>query len=401
MSRVHCPQPTLTRQGGNDMRSRASLFMAVLAAALLTTESVRAQGPIKVGTIFPLSGGAGPNGQAVTNAIKVAADMINKKGGLLGRQLAVISKDDESTPAVGVSRANELIAEKVDVIIEAWNSPVTLAIQPVIARANIMDVTAVSKADAIVSGEGNPYAVRLNSSNAQDGAVLAHYLITTLGAKRIGFLTQNDVYGNGAQAAIEAEMTKLGKSHEIAIVEKFPFKQTDFRVALTNVKQARPDAVIAINASEASGMPALIQQYRQAGIEAKLIGAVGTILPTVFRVAGEALNGVVSADIYFAELEPFSKIQENIAFVEAYRKAHGEAPDKGAALGAAALQVWARAAETTKSLDRKTVAEAIRGKTVRGTIFGDVSFAANGQMQSKHVVFRVVDGKSMKIEAIK
>ncbi len=383
------------------MRILRLLLIALAIITALIVHPALAQGPIKVGTNFPLSGGAGPNGQAVTNAVKVAADLINKKGGLLGRQLAIISKDDESTPAVGVSRANELIAEKVAVIIEGWNSPVTLAEQPVIARANILDITAVSKADPIVSGEGNPYAVRINSSNALDAAVLARYVVTTIGAKRIGFLTQNDAYGNGAQAALEQEMAKLGKSYEIVVTEKFPFKQTDFRVQLANLKQAHPDAVIAINASESSGMPALIQQYRQAGIEAKLVCAVGTILPTVFKVAGDAVNGVVSADIYFPDLEPFNKIPENLAFVEAYRKVYGELPDKGAALGAAALQVWARAVETTKSLDRKTVAEAIRGKTIRGTIFGDVSFAPNGQMLSHHVLFHVVDGKSMKIEVIK
>jgi branched-chain amino acid transport system substrate-binding protein len=380
---------------------RTGRFVVIaLAIVALTAHAALAQGPIKVGTIFPLSGGAGPNGQAVTNAVKVAADLVNRKGGLLGRQITVIPKDDESTPAVGVSRANELIAEKVDVIIEGWNSPVTLAEQPVIARANVLDITAVSKADPILSGEGNPYAIRINSSNALDAAVLARYIVQTSGAKRVGFLTQNDAYGNGAQSVLEQEMGKLGK-YENVVTEKFPFKQTDFRVQLANVKQARPDVVVAINASESSGMPALIQQYRQAGIEAKLVCAVGTILPTVFKVAGDAVNGVVSADIYFPDLEPFSKIPENIAFVEAYRKAHGENPDKGAALGAAALQVWARAVEATKSLDRKTVAEAIRGKSLKGTLFGDVSFAPNGQMQSRHTLFRVVDGKSMKLEVIK
>ena len=107
-----------------------------LAAALLIglTSSALAQ-DIKVGTIFPLSGGAGPDGQTVTNAVKLMVQQINDKGGLLGRKLVVVSKDDESTPAVGVSRANEMIAEKVDVVIEGWNSPVTLAMQPILARA--------------------------------------------------------------------------------------------------------------------------------------------------------------------------------------------------------------------------------------------------------------------------
>ena len=71
------------------------------------------------------------------------------------------------------------------------------------------------------------------------------------------------------------------------------------------------------------------------------------------------------------------------------------------ALGAASLEVWASAANATKSLDRKTVAEAIRGKTVGGTILGDVAFEPNGQAKHKHTIFKVTDGKTAKIEVVK
>jgi branched-chain amino acid transport system substrate-binding protein len=90
----------------------------------------------------------------------------------------------------------------------------------------------------------------------------------------------------------------------------------------------------------------------------------------------------------------------NVEFVEAFRKAHNEAPDKGAALGAAALEVWATAAGTAKSLDRKTVAGAIRGEKVGGTILGELAFADTGQAQHKHTIFKVVDGKSAKIAVV-
>ena len=352
----------------------AGAGMASLAAPAF------AQGePIKIGAIFPLSGPAGPNGQAVVSAIKIAAEMINAKGGVLGRKLVVVAKDDESTPAVGVTRANEMAAEKVAVVIEGWNSPVTLAMQPVLARAEVLDITAVSKADPILAGTANPFAVRLNSSNGQDGAIIADILVNHLKAKRIGFLSQNDAYGNGAQQVIEAELKALGKPWEKVVVEQFPFKQTDFRVSLANVKQAKPDAVVAINAAESSG----------------------TILPTVFRIAGEAMTGVVSADVYFPDLPPFDGIKENQDFIAGFRKAHNETPDKGAALGAAALQVWAAAANSTKSLDRKTVAGAIRGQTIKGTIFGDLAFEANGQAKHKHTIFKVTDGKTSKTEVMK
>ncbi len=381
---------------------RRHFTAGAIAATASSGLPALAQGePIKVGVIVPLSGPAGPNGQGVAHAVSIMAEAINAKGGVLGRKIVVIAKDDESTPAVGVTRANEMVAEKVALVIEGWNSPVTLAMQPVLARADILDITAVSKADPILAGTANPFAIRINSSNGQDGAVIADILANHLGAKRIGFLSQNDAYGNGAQAVIEAELKKIGKPFEKVVVEQFPFKQTDFRVSLANVKQAKPDAVVAINAAESSGMPALIQQYRQAGIEGTFVGAVGTILPTVFRIAAEAMTGVVSADIYFPDLPPFDGIKENLDFIAAFKKAHDRVPDKGDALGAQALMCWASAANATKSLDRKTVAGAIRGQTIKGTIFGDMTFEANGQAQHKATLFKVVDGKTAKLELLK
>ena len=152
--------------------------------------------------------------------------------------------------------------------------------------------------------------MRLNSSNGQDGAVIADICSTSF-AKRIGFLTQNDAYGNGAQAVIEAELNKIGKPGE-GRGRAVPVQADRLPRRLTNVKQAKPDTMVAINAAESSGMPALIQQYRQAGIEGTFVGAVGTVLPTVFRIAGEATTGIISADIYFPDLPPFDKIKENI-----------------------------------------------------------------------------------------
>ena len=377
-----------------------TITLGVALVLGLAAPALAQQDPIKVGTIFPLSGGAGPDGQSVTNAVKLAIEQLNQAGGLLGRKITLTSKDDESTPAVGVSRANEMISEKADVVIEGWNSPVTLAMQPVLARAGILDITAVSKSDVILSGNSNPLAIRINSSNGFDAAVIAKYVVETLKAKKVAFLTQNDVYGNGFQAAVEAEFKKLNFAGEVALTEKFAFKDTDFRVQLTNLKTADPDAIIVTNSSNSSGLPAMVEQYRQADVKSTFVGAVGIMLTTVFKVAGDANNGIVSADIYFWNLPPFSAIPENTSFVAAFKKSYGVEPDKSAALGAAALQVWARAVEAAKTLDRKTVAEAIRGKTIKGTVFGDATFLPNGQLQPRYVVFKVIDGKTAKLEPL-
>jgi len=365
----------------------AGLALGVAGAALAQPV------PIKVGVIFPLSGGAGPQGQHVTQAIQAMAAVINESGGVLGRKIELVTRDDESTPAVGVSRATELLSSGVAVIIEGWNSPVTLAMQPVIARAGVLDITAVSKADPILSGEGNPLAVRINSSNSQDGAVIANYIATTAKAKRIAFLTQNDAYGNGAQASIEGELKKLNHAYEKVAEEKFPFAQADFRVALTNVRSANPELTVAINANEGLGMPAIIRQARQGRLPGTLVAAVGTVAPSVLEVAGEAANGVIGADIYFPHVEPFASNPVNKRFVAKSQEMFKYTPDKFMALGATALQVWAMAANELKTLDREAIAKRIRGGQFKGTVMGDLTFEPNGQLLSRHYLFTVQGGK--------
>jgi branched-chain amino acid transport system substrate-binding protein len=369
-----------------------ALSSSTLLASALFTGTAIAQ-PVKVGVIFPLSGGAGPQGQHLVKSIQSMAALINESGGVLGRQIVIEARDDESTPAVGVSRANELITAGVSVVIEGWNSPVTLAMQPVLSRAGVLDITAISKADPILSGEGNPLAVRLNSSNSLDGAVIADYIANRIKAKRVAFMTQNDAYGNGAQASIEGELKKLNYAYEKVAEEKFPFTQADFRVGLTNVQAAKPDVVVAINASEGLGMPALIRQARQARVPGVLLAAVGTIAPSVIGVAGEATNGVVGADIYFPDVEPFASNPVNKRFVAKVQEQHKLTPDKFMALGAASLQIWAMAANELKTLDREAIAKRIRGGKFGNTILGDMSFAANGQLSSRHYVFSVQNQK--------
>jgi branched-chain amino acid transport system substrate-binding protein len=135
-------------------------FLPILSNVALAADS------IKVGVIIPLSGGAGRQGQDVTNCMQAMASLINADGGVLGRPVEMLVRDDESTPAIGIAKANELISAGAVVVIEGWNSPVTLAMQSVLARANVLDITMISKADGILTSAANPLAIRMNSANS-------------------------------------------------------------------------------------------------------------------------------------------------------------------------------------------------------------------------------------------
>jgi len=369
------------------------ILASMVAVAMLTLCSsavARTDVPVKVGVILPFSGGSGPAGQHIRQAIDVMATLINADGGVMGRSIEILARDDESTPAVGVSRATELIAAGVDVVLEGWNSPVTLAMQPLFVRANVLDITIVSKADTILSNEVNPLAIRINSSNAQDGVVIASYISRKAKAGRVAFLTQNDAYGNGARDAIEKELRALGYAYEKVAEEKFPFTQTDFRVALTNIRAAKPDITVLINANESVGMPAAIRQFRQSRVPGQLVSAVGAVVPSMLAVAGTAADGMISADSYFPDIEPFASNPVNQRFVAKTREMFDYTPDKYMALGATALQVWVMAANTLQTLDRQAIAQHIRGGHFPGTVMGDLDFASNGQAEPRYYLLTVV-----------
>jgi branched-chain amino acid transport system substrate-binding protein len=83
----------------------------------------------------------------------------------------------------------------------------------------------------------------------------------------------------------------------------------------------------------------------------------------------------------------------NRRYVAKVQEQHKLTPDKFMALGAASLQVWAMAANDLKSLDREAIAKRIRGGSFRGTLLGDITFAANGQLANRHYVFSVQNQK--------
>lgn len=369
-----------------------SLILASTLVFGLASSTAIAQNIVKVGAIYALTGGAGPQGTDVVRAIEVMADIINEDGGVLGKKIELVVGDHQSVPAVAVSRATEVVNQGVSVIIEGMGSPFTLAMQPIIARAGVLDITAASKSDTILTGGGNPYAILVNSSNLQDGALAAEYIIKNK-KKRVAFLIQNDVYGNTGQTIISNELEKRNYQYERVAIEKFPYNQTDFRIPLTAIGNANPDVVIVLTGNLGAGLPAIIRQSRQLRIGGDFFTPGGLLVPSVVRIAGEAVNGWRAGTYYLPDVEPFVTNPINIRFKERLQEKFRISPDEYMAVGAAALQVWAKAATELGTFDRERIAKRIRGGSFKNTLLGDISFEQNGQLRTEQFVFIVRDGK--------
>lgn len=384
--------------------------VGVVAVAALTLTACAATGngngngdgddapadPLRIGVIVPLSGAAGPNGGHVLAGIETQVEIINDEGGIDGRMIEVISRDDQSTPATGVSAATDLVEEGVDVVMGGWNSPVTLALQPVLVRADVLNITSIPQ-NASILGGADDTAIRMNAGNAIGGYTAARYIADELGAQRVALMLQNDAYGIDAGDFVKQN---LPDDVEVVSEELFEYTDTDFRVAISNVVASDPDVIYSANAAESSGQPALMQQLGASNIDFPYFAGTGTVSQTVIDAAGAEAVDTISADLYFPDVEPWVSYSRNDTFMERFEAAEGSLPDKFAALGAQSVEVWAQAVASAGSAERQAVADAIYGQTFEDTILGQVSFTDHGQQIFPMFAFSVTDGEISVLDEI-
>jgi branched-chain amino acid transport system substrate-binding protein len=146
---------------------------------------------------------------------------------------------------------------------------------------------------------------------------------------------------------------------------------------------------VAINADEGAGMPALIRQARQSRVPGALVAAVGTVAPSVIEVAGEAADGLMGADIYFPQVEPFASNAANQRFVARSQELHKLMPDKFMALGAGVAADLGDGGQRAEDAGPRGDRQAHPRRVVQGHDHGRRDFEPNGQLQSRHSLFTV------------
>ncbi|MET0542038.1 MAG: ABC transporter substrate-binding protein, partial [Variovorax sp.] len=145
---------------------RRALCLAAAAACLSAAASSFGAEPIKIGLVTALSGQSALAGEAITRGLTVAIDELNAKGGLLGgRPLELVRRDDEANPAKGVVAARELIfKEKVAVLFGGLDTPVSMAIVPVINQEKVPFMGPWAAGTPITKNGANPnYAFRVSA----------------------------------------------------------------------------------------------------------------------------------------------------------------------------------------------------------------------------------------------
>ena len=173
---------------------------AVLAfRCIFGMASAFAADPIKIGQIAALSGASAQSGEAITRGLTLAIDEINAKGGLLGgRMLVLVQRDDESSPPKGLIAARELISENVAAIFGGIDTPVSLAMVPVLNKEKRIYMGVWAAGTGITRNGADPnYAFRVSAVDALVDVKLLRFAHQKFGSKKAGLMLINNPWGQG------------------------------------------------------------------------------------------------------------------------------------------------------------------------------------------------------------
>jgi branched-chain amino acid transport system substrate-binding protein len=314
------------------------------AAALGFPAIVRAQSDaIKIGHLTPLTGFLGALGQYAQKGIQIALEEINAAGGVMGRRIQLLSEDSVN-PATAATKAQRMLdQDRVTVLMGEINSASAKTIMQVAARNKRLFMQIGARSDVLRGADCNRYTFHVDIPvtvmvNAAGIALARDGLIK---GKRIYCLTSDYLFGHDLAKAAKAFIAANGGT--IVGDELTATDATDFSPFLLKIRQAKPD-LVATNLG-GNQVTNFVKQYSEFGLPFPVAGF--NLNTADAWAAGEGNLGGIWPTVWHHELEtPGSK-----AFVEKFRKLHGQPPENHAWIEYVSLKIMAQAMNETKSTD--------------------------------------------------
>ena len=322
-----------------------TLMLLVVCFILLPNVSHGAK-PIKIAGIFALSGRAAHIGTAQRDAVMIAIDEANEKGGINGRKLEMVMADTESNPTKAVMALKKVLeSEDVVAIIGPTLTGTAMAMRGFIEKEKI-PAFMHSGGDVILQAPLNKkdpkslprWTFKSPYRAAHAMGKICEYM-KKKGIKKIGFIYSNEGFGKDGLNNVKVQAPKYGI--QIVAQEAFEPKDVDMTVQLTRINGKGVDAIIVWTVGPAMGI--IPKNIRQLGIKAPLFECHGAGDPIFWKVAGDAGEGAMmpSTKILVADQLPDSDIQKKKlqAYVKAYRDKFKHDPGTMVAYGADAAYI--------------------------------------------------------------
>jgi branched-chain amino acid transport system substrate-binding protein len=366
---------------------KSSRILVLLAAlGIISSVSLSAADPIKVGEYASLTGKEASFGQSSHQGIVMATEEINAAGGVLGRPIELLTEDNQTKPGESATAAKKLIArDKVIALLGEVASGRSLEAAP-IAQNHKVPMIAPAATNPKVTQTGS-YIFRVCFIDPFQGTVMAKFAKEDLKAHKVAILSSvSNAYSVGLARFFRQTFTAGGG--QVVAEKNFSEGDKDFRAQLTAVKAANAEAVFVPSYYTEAAL--IVRQARDLGMTVPFFGGDGWEAPQLLQIGGEALNGCYYST-HFSPQNEAPVVQE---FVKKFKaRWNKQTPDAFAALGYDTVYVLADAlkrAGTTEGPElRRALAET---KDFHG-VTGVTTIDANRDASKPAAILAIKDGK--------
>lgn len=360
-------------------------FIVCIAFAFFSLHGCFGSKRVTVAVVVPLSGEDKAEGESILNAVKLCAEEWNEKGGLLGKSIEVIPKDDRENPELAVQIANELSRKKVSVVIGHYTSACTLAARNKYVENRILMITPSSTNPAITDGIYQTI-FRVCGRDDDQGETAAQYVYKAWPDAKVALLYDESPYGKGLSERFLAEFSVLSKKESV-LFKHFDRSMMDFSSIAKEVKEKEPTLVyfggLFLQGAE------LLKALRQEGVQATFFSGDGCYNPKFIEKAGSSI-----AEGSLVTFTPTPEgTSEGKTFAKNYKTKFGTDPKPYSIFAYSAAQVAFKAIEKGQSKDPVVVSQVMHSQTFE-TAIGTLKFDKKGDPEESFwAVWKIENGK--------
>jgi len=356
----------------------------------LLVKNVSAGDTVKVGIVLPLTGSQAEFGEIEKKSFDLALEEINASGGINGKKLELVIKDDTGRSEVGRFVVEKLIKkDKVVMIGGGFSSSVTYAVAGVCQQNKMPFLVNTGSADTITTS-GWDFIYRLNPPVSHYADAVTTLLAKKVKPKTVAILHENSQFGTKGAKSFEKICRKTG--YKVVLKEGYEHGSIDYKPILIQVKQLNPDIVYMV--SYIMDASFLMKQAKELKLTPKMFigGAGGFTLPEFMQHAGIASEKVISTTLWNQVL-PFPGAMD---YYKKFETKYNKSTMYYGAEAYSACYVIADVLKRTTSFTNTDIKQAL-SETDMMTAFGPVKFTNWGNMKNQNrataYVVQWIDGK--------
>jgi branched-chain amino acid transport system substrate-binding protein len=367
-----------------------SRFVAALVGAtwLMSVGAAEAQEVVKIAAGAPLTGPLAKQGQEVANAVKLAVEEWNAKGGVLGKQIEVLEADDQGNPQVGVAAAEKVVADPA-VMGAIWGitSVTCIPVSEIFEKASLVMISP-GCTNPQVTDRGLKSVNRLCARDDLQGPAGIVFAVDELGAKKVAVFDDGTTGPRGVADEVEKKGKELGLDIRRYVIRS---GDKDFRAILGTL----PKDIDLIYASLwAPDAALLVKQLPDVGLEVPVIGPDGQYEPVDYI---EASAGAAEGNYVSFLVPDLEKVPTASEFAQKFEEKYGPVSSYGP-LAYEATDLMLSAIEKAGTLDRAAIRDAVRAtENYTGILGFPISFDDKGDVVGANVYIYQVQGMGFEL----